>query len=110
MDPTTSGVTIAIFMVLIAATLLLWFERSEAAATVTRMVRMMTRVGLNARIFTQGTARAKAIMKEARTRCGRCACEDRCELWVEGKVEGENTFCPNARIFRMLARVTPYSI
>ncbi len=109
MDPTTSGMTIAIFMVLIAATLLLWFERGEAAATVTRMVRMMTRTGLDIRIFARGSARAKAIMKEARTRCGRCNCEDRCERWLEGKVEGENTFCPNARIFRMLARVTPHS-
>ncbi len=109
MDPTTSGMTIAIFMVLIAATLLLWFERSEAAATVTRMVRMMTRAGLDTRIFTQGSARAKAIMKDARTRCGRCNCEDRCELWLEGKVAGEDAFCPNARIFRMLARMTPHS-
>ncbi len=109
MDPTSSGITIAIIMVLIAATLLLWFERSEAAATVTRLVRMMTRIGLDTRIITQGTTRAKAIMKDARTRCGRCNCEDRCELWFEGKGEGENTFCPNARIFRMLTRVTPHS-
>ncbi len=109
MDPTTSDITLAIFMVLVAATLLLWFERGEAANTVTRMVRMMTRIGLDTRIVTQGTARAKAIMKEARTRCGRCNCEDRCELWLEGKVEGENAFCPNARIFRMLARVTSHS-
>ncbi len=109
MDPTTSGMTIAIFMILIAATLLLWFERGEAAATVTRMMRMMTRIGLDTRIFTRGTARAKAIMKAARTRCGRCNREDRCELWLEGKVEGGNAFCPNARIFRMLARMTPHS-
>ncbi len=100
MDPTTSDITLAIFMVSIAAALLLWFERGEAANTVTRMMRMMTRAGLDTRIVTQGTARAKAIMKEARTRCGRCNSEDRCELWLEGEVEGENIFCPNARIFQ----------
>lgn len=108
MFPTTSDITIAIFMVLIAGALLLWFERSEAAATVTRMVRMMTRIGLDTRIVTQGSTRAKAIMKDARTRCGRCNCEDRCELWLEGQIKGKNTFCPNARIFRMLVKVAPH--
>jgi len=109
MDPTTSEITIALFMVLIPVALLLWFERSEAAATVTRMVRMMSRAGLDTRIATRGSLRARTIMKDARTRCGRCNCEDRCELWLDGKTEGENTFCPNARVFGMLARVTPHS-
>ncbi len=77
---------------------------------VTRMVRMMSRVGLDTRIITQGSTRAKTIMKEARTRCDRCKVKDQCELWLKGKVGGENTFCPNASIFAMLARVwTPPS-
>jgi hypothetical protein len=74
------------------------------------MVRMMSRVGLDPLIITQGSTRFKTIMKEAQTRCDRCTVEDQCELWLKGKVGGENTFCPNASTFYTLAKVwTPHS-
>jgi len=77
---------------------------------VTRMVRMMSRVGLDPRIITEGSTRVKTIMKEAQTRCDGCKSVDQCELWLKGKVGGENTFCPNASTFDKLARVwTPQS-
>ena len=43
-------------------------------------------------------------MKEVRDRCRHCASEDYCERWLEGEVQGENQFCPNARVFRLLAK------
>ncbi len=109
MDPTTADITLAVFMVLIAAALVLWFERTEAVATLTRMVRMMARAGLDARIIAEGRPVARAVMRDARTRCGRCSCEDKCERWLEGEIEGANTFCPNARVFDMLTKMTPHS-
>jgi len=84
--------------------------RNFEQRTVTYMLRMMSRVGLDPRIITQGSTWDKMIMKEAQTRCDRCNCKDQCELWLKGKVGGENTFCPNASTFAMLARVwTPHS-
>jgi nitrate/nitrite transporter NarK len=94
----------------IAALGIVVFPRNFQQRIATQMVRMMSRVGLDTRIITQGSTRAKTIMKEAQTRCDRCKVKDQCELWLKGKVGGENTFCPNASIFAMLARVwTPHS-
>lgn len=45
MTPTLSEINIAILMITVVVFLFIWFERSEAAATVTRMTRMMSRVG-----------------------------------------------------------------
>ena len=76
----------------------------------TRMVRMMSRVGLDPRIITEGSTRDKTIMKETQTRCDRCESVEQCELWLKGKVGGENTFCPNASVFDRLAKVwTPHT-
>jgi NNP family nitrate/nitrite transporter-like MFS transporter len=97
-------------VVSIAAFVIVAIPRNFQQRTVTLMVRMMSRVGLDTRIITQGSTRAKAIMKEAQTRCDRCKVTDQCELWLTGKVGGENTFCPNASIFARLAKVwTPHS-
>jgi hypothetical protein len=41
-------------------------------------------------------------MKAAQRRCGNCRFEDRCELWLKGEGEGDNSFCPNARTFQSL--------
>ena len=35
-----------------------------------------------------------------------CRSEDLCDGWLAGNVEGDNSFCPNARIFRVLKRIT----
>jgi MFS family permease len=97
-------------VVILTAFGLVVFPRNFQQKPVTRMVRMMSRFGLDTQIITQGSTRAKTIMEEAQTRCDRCNCEDQCELWLQGKVGGENTFCPNASIFDTLAKVwTPHS-
>ncbi|MEE8197401.1 MAG: DUF6455 family protein, partial [Acidiferrobacterales bacterium] len=97
-------------VVSIAALGIVVVPRNFQQRTVTRMVRMMSRVGLDTRILTEGSTRVKTIMKEAQTRCDRCKVTDQCELWLTGKVGGENTFCPNASTFARLARVwTPHS-
>ncbi len=99
-------INVAIVMVAVTVVIFVWFQRSEAAASAMRMMRMMARVGLDLGISTHGDSRSKAIMKEARCRCGRCPVEDLCDRWLAGKVEGGNTFCPNARTFRSLTGIT----
>lgn len=60
------AVTVVIFV---------WFQRSQAAASAMRTMRMMTRVGLD----------RQAIMKEALRRCGSCRLEDLCARSGAGK-------------------------
>ncbi len=100
---TPTHISVAIVMVAVTVVLFLWFQRSLAAGSARRMTRMLTRVGLDPEIATQGDPRAKAIMKEARRRCGNCRVEDFCNRWLTGECEGGNAFCPNARIFHSLA-------
>ena len=102
-------INVAIVMVAVTVVIFVWFQRSEAAASAMRMMRMMrtmTRVGVDPGIATHGDPRTKAIIKEARCRCGRCPVEDLCDRWLAGKVKGGNTFCPNARTFRILTRTS----
>jgi len=94
-------------MITVVVFLVIWFERSEAEATTTRMVRMMSRIGLNANFRNRCGPKARAVIKECRIRCGRCRAEDQCERWLDGDVKGENGFCPNTRIFNVLRRVSP---
>ena len=96
-------INVAIVMVAVTVVIFVWFQRSQAAASAMRMMRMMTRVGLDRGFVTHGDRQTKAIMKEVRRRCGRCRLEDFCDRWCAGKVKGGNAFCPNARIFRDLA-------
>ncbi|MFQ5619962.1 MAG: DUF6455 family protein [Rhodospirillales bacterium] len=99
-------INVAVVMVAVTVVIFVWFQRSEAAASARRMMRTMTRVGVDPGIATHGDRRTKVIIKEARRRCGRCPVEDVCDRWLAGKVEGGNTFCPNARTFRSLTGIS----
>ena len=90
-------------VVAVTAVFMAWFQKSQAAASAMRMMRMMTRVGLDPGLVTHGDPQTKAIMQEVWRRCGICRFEDLCDRWCAGKVKGGNAFCPNARIFRDLA-------
>jgi hypothetical protein len=37
-------------------------------------------------------------------RCQHCSAEDKCERWLQGRVEGDSAFCPNHRVFDMLGK------
>ena len=90
----------------VTGVILVWFLRSQAAATATRTLRMMTRVSLDRAFATHGDPKFKAIMKEVLRRCGCCRLEDLCDRSFAGKVKGDDAFCPNARILRDLARTS----
>ncbi len=95
-------INVAIILVTVSVALLVWFQRNLVATSARRMMGMMTRAGLDPAIAIEGDRRTKAVMKEAGRRCRNCMREGLCDRWLAGKVEGSNSFCPNARVFRAL--------
>jgi len=104
MNPSLFQLTLAIFMVVVCASLVLWLWRYHAAGSQRRMMQMLTRAGVTPEVIKRGDV--EAIMKDVRSRCRTCNSEGLCERWLAGTVEGENDFCPNAQIFRNLAGTT----
>ena len=102
MNPTLFEIGVAIFMLAVSVALVVWFSRHVAAASERRMMHMLTHAGVDPEVARHGDT--EAIIQDVRSRCGRCRSEDLCDRWLAGKAEGDNSFCPNAPIFRMLAR------
>ena len=100
MNPTLFEIGIAIFMVAVSAALIVWFSRYMATTSGRRVMRMLTRAGVDPEVA--GHDDTEAIMQAVRSRCRRCRSEGLCDRWFAGKVEGDNSFCPNAQIFRIL--------
>ncbi len=95
-------INVAIILVTVSVGILVWLQRNLVAVSARRMMGMMTRAGLNPTIATEADRRTKAVLKEAGRRCRNCMREGLCDRWLAGKVEGSNSFCPNARVFRTL--------
>ncbi len=104
MNPTLFEIGAAIVMVAVSIALIAWFSRTLAAASGRRMMKMLTRAGVDPEVARHGDT--EAIIKDVRSRCLRCRAEDLCDRWLAERVEGDNEFCPNAEIFRGLKRIT----
>jgi hypothetical protein len=104
MNPTLFEIGVAIIMLAVSVALVVWFSRYLAAASGRRMMHMLTRAGVDPEVARHGDT--EAIIQDVRRRCQRCRSEDLCDRWLAGKVEGDNSFCPNAQIFRILTRTT----
>ena len=102
MNPTLFQIGAAAIMVAVIVALSVWFFRYLAAVSARRMMQMLTRAGVDPEVARQGDA--EAIMKDVRSRCQKCRSEALCDRWLAGKAEGDSSFCPNAPIFRMLAK------
>jgi len=102
MNPTMFEIVVGTLMLVVGIGLIVWFARYLAAASGRRMMRMLTRAGVDPEVARRGDT--DAIVRDLRSRCLRCGSEDLCDRWLAGKVEGDNTFCPNAQIFRSLTR------
>ena len=100
MDPTQ--ISVAIIMVGVAIASMVWLQSSMAAASARRLTGMMKRIGFNSGTAALGDPQTITIAKQHRRRCRRCRSEAVCERWLAGKVEGGNTFCPNAESFAFL--------
>lgn len=92
----------AMFMLGATIALIAVFRKYKAAASERRMQNMLECVGLDPAIASSGDK--EVIMKEIRQRCRTCANESVCERWLAGKVDGDNLFCPNAKVFDALKR------
>ena len=102
MDSTLYEIGVATLMVAVIVALIVWFFRYLATVSARRMTQMLMRAGVDPEVARQGNV--EAIMQDVRRRCQNCRSEALCDRWLAGKVEGDNNFCPNAPIFRMLAR------
>lgn len=101
MDSTLHEIGVATLMVAVIVGLIVWFFRYHATVSATRMMQMLTRAGVDPEVARQGNV--EAIMQDVRSRCQHCRSEALCDRWLAGKAEGDNNFCPNAPILRMLA-------
>ena len=101
MDSTLYEIGVATLMVAVIVALIVWFFRYLATVSARRMTLMLMRAGVDPEVARQGNV--EAIMQDVRRRCQHCRSEDLCDRWLAGKAEGDNDFCPNAPIFRMLA-------
>jgi hypothetical protein len=68
------------------------------------MLSMIDSLGLDPEITAN--AELGTIMGEVRQRCRGCTAEDVCERWLRGDEEGDNAFCPNARVFEILHKIS----
>ena len=100
MNPTMFEIGVAILLVAVIVVLFVWLSRNMAAISEGRRVKMLARVGVDPQLARR--CDNEAIMRDVRSRCGKCRAEDLCDRWLAGKVEGDNEFCPNAQIFRSL--------
>ena len=104
MNPALFDLGAALFMVAVAVCLVVWFSRYRAAGAQRRRMQMLTRAGVAPELARHSDI--ETIIKDVQGRCYRCRSEDLCDRWLAGKVEGDNRFCPNAEIFRSLAKTT----
>ena len=107
MSPTLFEIGVALFMVAVSVALIGWFARSLASASGRRTMHMLTRAGVDPEVARRGDA--EALMQDVQRRCRRCMAEDLCDRWLAGKVDGDETFCPNAQLFRLLRRASARS-
>jgi hypothetical protein len=99
-------IVLALSMLVVAVILTFSYLRYMAVGAEKRMTRMMERKGLNIDTARLDDPVVKEIIDNVRSRCRKCQAEDYCERWLNGEVDGDNTFCRNANVFRKLAENT----
>ena len=92
----------AMIMVGVSIALVFAYRKYLAANSERRMRAMLQSVGLDPKIASIGSF--ETIMTEVRRRCRACTSEDVCERWLDGEVQGDNDFCPNAKVFAELKK------
>ncbi len=107
MNPTLFEIGVATLMVAVSIALIVWFLRYLAVASGRRMMQMLTRAGVDPEVAKRGDT--TAIIQDVQSRCRRCRSEGLCELWLAGSVEGDNSFCPNAQLFRGLPKAAGHT-
>ena len=65
---------------------------------------MLEALGLDPALAASGEL--QTIMAEVKERCGACQAGGLCDHWLDGGAEGDRDFCPNARVFDVLRRLS----
>jgi hypothetical protein len=99
MNTTFSDISIAILFVAVAAFLIMWLRYKFKMDSFSRMYRMMARIGVYPGKFSGSESESGLDMQAVRSRCRMCPAEDACERWLAGEIDGDNGFCPNAKVF-----------
>ena len=107
MEPTVMQVIAGVVMLIVAAGMVTAWRRYRIASSERRMLGMLSRIGLDPTIVSSGDI--GTIMSEVRSRCRQCAAEGQCERWLRGEETGDNSFCPNHRVFEILGRYSGVS-
>ncbi len=102
MDITLTQFLAALVMVGVGAVLVVAYRRYLAAQSERRMQSMLEAIGLDPELAAVGGI--ETIMAGVRHRCSACQSESVCERWLAGEEEGDNSFCPNARVFEILKK------
>lgn len=102
MNMSSAQIIVAIAMVGVAVALSIAYRKYLAANSKRRMQSMLKCIGVDPALVTRGDT--ETIMKEARRRCRSCASEDMCERWLKREEEGDNSFCPNSKMFEALRK------
>ncbi len=89
----------AIFLVIATIVLFVGFCRFVEAASRYRLGRMMASFGLGLDDIEDSDSGTGLDMHAVRSRCRRCPIENVCERWLAGEIEGDNSFCLNAKVF-----------
>ena len=100
MDISPTQLIAAIVMLGLGLALVIGYRTYLARNSERRMLSMLDSLGLDADIATN--PEFETVMGEVRQRCRHCTAEDVCERWLRGDEEGDNAFCPNARVFNTL--------
>lgn len=102
MDNSLIQIVGAVLMIAVTVGLVVTWRRYQASNSERRMLTMLESVGLDPAIASSGDL--NAIMDEVRKRCRHCQSEDVCERWLKGEEIGDNDFCPNSRVFKILGK------
>ena len=100
MDISFTQVVAAIIMIGVVLALVIAYRVYLVRNSERRMLSMLDSLGLDSDIASNDDL--KTVMGEVRQRCRACTSEDVCERWLRGDEEGDNAFCPNARVFEIL--------
>ena len=104
MDISLTQIVAYAVMIGVVIALVFAYQRYLARNAERRMLGMLVSVGLDPDTVLRDDL--DTIMKEVRQRCNSCQSEDVCERWLKGDEGGGNAFCPNSKVFEILARHT----
>ena len=102
MSTSFTQILLAMVMVGVAIALVFACRRYLAANSERRMQAMLLSVGLDPNIISNRDI--DSVTSAVRLRCRTCSSEDVCERWLKGEIQGDNDFCPNAKVFEALAK------